>query len=109
MVFLFLHHKTQPFDLSAMFGAGGHNIDPGGINAAVTQDIRQLCNILLDPIKSSGKEFPQIVGKDLGRVHLGRMTQPLHLGPYVAAIQWFAGLGDENYTASDRAFLRITQ
>ena len=58
-----------------MFGAGGHNIDPGCINAAVTQDIRQLCNILLNAVESTGKELPQIVGKDLGKdLHLPHDT-----------------------------------
>ena len=71
VVFLFLHHKSQSLDLSAVFGAGGHNIDPCGINAAVSQNIRQLCNVLLDAIKGSGKELAQIVGKNLGRVDAG--------------------------------------
>ena len=37
------------------FGAGGHNIDSGGIDAAVPQNIRQLRNILLNAVESTGK------------------------------------------------------
>lgn len=51
-----------------MLCSGGHNIDPGGINAAVSQDIRQLRNILLDAVKGPYKELPQIMGKDLGGI-----------------------------------------
>ena len=92
-----------------MFGAGGHNIYPGCINAAVTQDIRQLCNILLNAVESTGKELPQIVGKDFGRINFCRMAQPLHLGPDVASIQGFAVPGNEDSTALDTAFLRVIQ
>lgn len=55
VVFFFLHHQAQPLDLSAVFGAGGHNIDSGGIDAAVPQNIRQLRNILFDTVESAGK------------------------------------------------------
>ena len=65
---VFLYHQSQPLDLPAVLGAGGHNVDSGGINAAVSQNIRQLCNVLLNAVKGSCKEFPQIVGKDLGRI-----------------------------------------
>ena len=37
---VFLYHQSQPLDLPAVLGAGGHNVDSGGINAAVSQNIR---------------------------------------------------------------------
>lgn len=79
VVFPFLYYQTQPLDLSAVLGAGGHNIYSGGINAAVSQNVRQFRNIFLDAIKGSGKELAQVMGKDLGGIYLGRMAQPLHL------------------------------
>ena len=63
------------------FGAGGHNIDSGGIDAAVPQNIRQLCNILLNAVESTGKELPQIVGKDFGRIYIRYMAQPVSSVP----------------------------
>ena len=81
-----LYNQPQPFDLSAVFGAGGHNIDPGGINAAVSQDIRQLRNVLLDPVKSPGKELPQIMWKHFRRINSYRHTEPLHLRPDITAV-----------------------
>ena len=89
------------------FGAGGHNIDSGGIDAAVPQNIRQLRNILLNAVESTGKELPQIVGKDFGRIYIRYMAQPFHLCPYIAAIQGGAVPGNEDSTALDTAFLRV--
>ena len=109
VVFLFLNHQPHPFDLPAVLGAGGHNIDPGGIDAAVSKDIRQLGNILLNAVKSTGKELAKIMRKDLGRIYFRRMTQSFHLLPDVATIQGFSGPGNENCAASDTALLRITQ
>ena len=34
--FLFLYYQTHTLDLAAVFPAGGHDIDSGGIDAAVT-------------------------------------------------------------------------
>lgn len=107
--FYFLHHQPQPLNLSAVFGAGGHYIDPGCVNAAVPQDVRQFRNILLNAIESPGKELAQIVWKDFGRVNARRLTQPFHLCPNVAAVQGLAVSGDEDSTASDTALLSIIQ
>ena len=41
----------------------GHDIDPGGVDAAVAQNIRQLGDILLDAVEGPGKKFPEIVWK----------------------------------------------
>ena len=69
-----LYNQPQPLDLAAMLGAGGHNIDPGGINATVPQNIRQLRNVLLDPIKCPCKELAKVVGKDFGRIDTRSMA-----------------------------------
>ena len=41
VVFFCLHNKTQAFNPAVVFYTGGHDIDPGGIDAAVAQN---LCN-----------------------------------------------------------------
>ena len=64
-VSFYLYNQPEPFDFSAVLGTGGHNIDPGGVDTAVTQDIRQFSNILFDAVKGPGKELSQIVGKHL--------------------------------------------
>ena len=69
-----LNHKPQPLNFFAMFGAGCHDINPGGINAAVAQDVCQLGNVLFDSVESSGKLLPQIVGKYLAGIYPCRFT-----------------------------------
>ena len=84
-----------------MFGAGGHNIDPGGINAAVSQDIRQLRNVLLDPVKSPGKELAEVMGKYLGFLDTRFPAKLLHLSPNAAAVQRLAAFSKKNHTGTD--------
>ena len=61
----FLYDKPQPFDFAAVFGAGGHDIDSCGVDAAVPQNVGKLGNVLFDAIESAGKELAQIVGENL--------------------------------------------
>ena len=86
MWFSFLYDKTQPLDLTPVFRSGGHNIDSGGVDGAVTQNVGKLCDIFFDAVKGPGEEFSQIVGKDLGRLYPGRFTQLFHSSPDVAAV-----------------------
>lgn len=60
-----LYHQSQPFDFPAMLDASTHNVDPGGVDAAVAQDICQFGDDLLNAVKSSGKQLAQIVWKYL--------------------------------------------
>ncbi len=81
-----------------MFGAGGHDIDAGGIDGAVTQNICQLGNVLFDAVEGAGEQLTQIVGKHLGRFHPGGFAQLFHCRPDVASIQRFSSTGDEDHT-----------
>ena len=61
---LLLNYKAKPFDFSTVFCSGGHDIDPGGIDTAVTKNISQLCNVLFNTIKGSGEELSEIMRKN---------------------------------------------
>ena len=50
-----LYYKSQPFDFSAVFHAGGYDINPCGFDAAVAKEIGQFGNVLFDAVKGSGK------------------------------------------------------
>ena len=82
-----LSKQTQLFHLVAVLCAGGHDVDARRVDAAVTENICQFCNILLHTIESPGKEFPQIVGKHLSRRYSRRFTQCLHIPPDIAPVQ----------------------
>ena len=69
-----------------MFRSGGHDVDARRVDAAVTEQVRQLCNILFHLIKSPGKELSQIVRKHFVRIYVCLRTQPLHGRPDIAAV-----------------------
>ena len=56
-------------------------VDPGGIDAAVTQNVRKADDVLLHGIEHLGEQMAQIVGKYFFRLHPGFFTELLHLPP----------------------------
>ena len=48
-----LYDKPQAFNLAAVLHTSGHNIDPGGIDTAVAQDVGKLGNILFNAAEGS--------------------------------------------------------
>ena len=53
--FFCLHHQPQSLDHAAVLRAGSDDIDPGGIDAAVSQNIRQLSDVLFHTVKGAGE------------------------------------------------------
>lgn len=109
MWFFLLYDQSQALNLPAVLAAGGHNVDSGGIDAAVPQNIRQLRNILFNAIESPGKELAEVMGKNLGRVDPRCLTQPFHLRPDVASVQRLTGSRHEDNAAMDAAPFGIIQ
>ena len=91
----------QALQLPAVFPAGGHDIDAGGLDAAVSQNICQLCDIFAGGIEAAGKELAQIMRKHLARIHICRGAKPLHLRPHIAAVQRFPAAGDKDASTAD--------
>ena len=50
-----------------VFRTGGDDVNAGGIDVAVPQNIRELCNVMFRTVKRAGKEMSQVVGEDLLR------------------------------------------
>ena len=94
--FLCLYNQPEFLNFASVFAARSHDINSGGIDAAVTQNIRQLCNVLFQSIECPGKELAQIVWKDLGMLHTGFLTELFHLRPNVAPIDRLTISCDEN-------------
>ena len=76
-----LHHQPQLFDFSAVLSAGCHDINSGGVDAAVAENICQLRNILFHTVEGSGKQLPQIVREYLAGIYPGSFAQTFHLRP----------------------------
>lgn len=54
---VFLYDQAKALDFSAVFGAGCHDIDAGGVDAAVAQNIRQLRNVFFNAVKCPGPKW----------------------------------------------------
>lgn len=53
--FLFHQDKGHPVELPLVFSAGGDDVDPGGVDTTVTQNIRQLGNVVVNGVELPGK------------------------------------------------------
>ena len=84
-----------------MFGAGRYDIYPCSIDAGVAQQIREFCDILIDRVKGSGKQMPEVVWKHFAFRHARLSAQPLHFPPDIAPAERSATAAHENRTAFD--------
>ena len=71
----FLYYQPHIFHALTVFIASGDNINSCGVDATVTKDICELCNILFDTIESAGKQVAQIMWKDLLRIYPRLLTK----------------------------------
>ena len=78
-----------------MLGAGGADVDTGGVDAAVAQQVGQLGQVLVQPVERAGEQVAEVVGKHFFVGDAGGAAQGLHLAPDVAAVQGCAAAGDE--------------
>ena len=101
--------QTQRFDLGSVLLAAGDDIAPGGVDAAVAQNICQPGDIPLLLVESPGKEVAQIVGIYLFGGHACRQTQGLHGAPDVAAVQHITLAGDKDRPGGDGALGGVAQ
>ena len=73
--------EHQCVQLTAMLLAAEPGVDPCCVDIAVPQNIRQMLQIMLRPIKTHSEQVPKVVGKDLLRRDPGRGAQLLHPPP----------------------------
>lgn len=92
-----------------MFLPCGHDIDTGGIDTAVAQNVCQFRNILFDAVECPCEKFPQIVGKHLAFLDPGSFTQLLHLTPDTATVKGITVSSDKDCTGYDATAFRIVQ
>ena len=81
-----------------MLRAGGLEVDSGGVDRAVAQDVGQSDDIPAGPVEHRGEQVPQIVGKDLGGSHARPLTQIFHLLPDLPPAEASPAFGDKNLT-----------
>lgn len=93
----------------AVLRAGGDDINAGRIDAAVTENVGELCNVLFDAVKHPGEQVAQIVRKHLFRVDLRLLAQGFHLPPDICPVDGLARAGHENHPAFDPLLRRIAE
>lgn len=100
MIFLLsgkrLKKQIHGFHALPMLPSGGHDINPGGVDAAVAQDVCQLCDVFFHGVKDSCKEMPQVVGEDLAFQNFCPLAEVFHFPPDATAVQRLSGPADEH-------------
>lgn len=79
-------------------------MDPRGRNAGVSQDIRQLDDIVVDPVICFGEQMPQIVRKYLRRLYPSFSADALHLRPDLSPGQALPAFGKKYLTRGGLVF-----
>ena len=82
-----------------MFGAGGDNVNPCGVDTAVTENVGKLGNVLFDAVKHPGEQVAQIMRKHLLRIDIRLDAQRFHLPPNIRAADRLARACYKNHTA----------
>lgn len=82
-----------------MLGAGGNDVEAGGVDARMPQKIGQLGDVLFLLVEDPGKEMAQVVGKHLALIHPRRPTKGLHLPPNGHPVDRLSRAGDEDRAA----------
>ena len=85
----------------------GHGIDPGRVDIAVSQYIRQVKKILPFFPEHPGKKVAEVMGEYLIRTDSGCGTDGFHLRPYITAVQWIPEAADEHTSLTDPFFSAV--
>lgn len=95
---LFSYDQPHMFHPSAMFIAGGNDVNTGGIDTAVTENVGELGNVLFNVVKNTSEQVAQIVGKHLLWIYPRLLTKVFHFSPNVGSAQRSARSCNENCT-----------
>ena len=92
-----------------MLGTGGADVDARGVDAAVSQQIRQLRQIAVQPVERPGEQVAEVVGKHLLVGYPGGTAEGFHLPPDVAAVKGRAAARDEHGAVGDAVLLHVAE
>ena len=84
-----------------------HGINTGRVNAAVAEDVRKTHDVLELPVVCPGEQVAEIVGKDLLRQHLRRVSKALEHLPDVGAVERPSRARHEHRAGRDGALLAV--
>ena len=78
------------FHPSAVFIAGGNDINSCCVDTAVTENIGEFCNVLFNAVKNTSEQVAQIVRKYFLWIYPRLLAKSFHLPPDIRAAYWFA-------------------
>ena len=79
--FAILYDQMHELHMTAVLRAGGYDIYPCGVYAAVAEYVGELCDILVCAVKYTGEQMTEIVRKYFPRVYIGVGAQGFHFFP----------------------------
>ena len=106
---VFSYHQPHIFELFTMFLAGGYDINPSGIDAAVTEDVGELGDIFFNAVKRAGKQVTKVMRKNFGGVDVCVPAKLFHFSPDVCTADGPARFGDKYRTAVNMVTICIFQ
>lgn len=92
-----------------MLGAGRYNINSRRINAAVSEDVGKLGDILFYAVKHPREKVAQVMRKDLFWVDVRFPAQSFHLAPNVCAAYRFSRSRYKNHAVFNILLRRVTE
>ena len=81
-----------------MFRAGGNDINAGGVNTAVTEDVGKLGDVLFNTVKGTCEQVTKIMRKYLLRIYSRLLAKAFHFSPNIRAAHWLTVAGNEYCT-----------
>ena len=94
-------YKSQPVHQSLMFPVALHDIDSRRVDARMPQQIGQLRDIPVEAVEGSGKQMPEIVGKDFFCLHSRGAAQAFHLRPDIGTVHGISVFRHEDRSRGD--------
>ena len=91
--------KSQALNLSSVDFAAFHRINSRCVDTAVSENIGEAHDVLLQAVIGACEEVPQVVRKDLLLRYLRRLTQFFHIVPDVRSVKRFSVFRDKNGAA----------
>ena len=92
-----------------MLITGGDDIDTSSVNAAVTENIGELGDVLFKLVKCSCKEMAQIVRKHLIGIDVCLFAQRFHFTPNICTVDGLARFRNEYRSCFDVSFSGIAE
>lgn len=90
-----------------MLGAGGDEVDAGGLDGRMAENVSELGDVSCGFVINAGKQMPQVVGKDFCFGDVRDSAEAFHLGPDLISCAGFSTHGAENGAVGDFIFASV--